>query len=64
MTFHGQSESLPRAAALPDRNDGLTEDRLLGGRVRLTQPAAGYREFCPNASEFDRLLRGAPEHES
>ena len=28
---------------MPDRNDGLTEDRLLGGRVRLTQPAAGYR---------------------
>jgi tRNA1(Val) A37 N6-methylase TrmN6 len=28
---------------LPDRNDDLTEDRLLGGRVRLSQPATGYR---------------------
>jgi tRNA1(Val) A37 N6-methylase TrmN6 len=28
---------------LPDRNDDLTEDRLLGGRVRLIQPAAGHR---------------------
>jgi len=28
---------------LPDRNDELTEDRLLGGRVRLSQPTTGYR---------------------
>jgi tRNA1(Val) A37 N6-methylase TrmN6 len=34
---------LKRAAALPDRNDDLTEDRLLGGRVRLSQPTTGYR---------------------
>ncbi|MEE9300261.1 MAG: DUF6455 family protein [Alphaproteobacteria bacterium] len=32
--------------------------------LRSDEPAAGYRAFCPNASEFDRLLRGAPEHES
>lgn len=28
---------------MPDRNDDLTEDQLLGGRVRLSQPATGYR---------------------
>ena len=28
---------------MPDRNNDLTEDRLLGGRVQLTQPATGYR---------------------
>ena len=32
--------------------------------LRSDEPAVGYRAFCPNASEFDRLLRGAPEHES
>ena len=28
---------------LPAEEPGFTEDRLLGGRIRLKQPAAGYR---------------------
>lgn len=31
------------AASFPPQNAGIVENRLLGGRVRLRQPAAGYR---------------------
>jgi tRNA1(Val) A37 N6-methylase TrmN6 len=31
------------AASFPSENAGIVENRLLGGRVRLRQPASGYR---------------------
>lgn len=33
----------PEARSKPGVGDGVTEDGILGGRVRLRQPAAGYR---------------------
>ncbi len=34
---------IPPAAAAHPLTDGITEDAILGGRLRLRQPAAGYR---------------------